>query len=115
MNRRGFFKALAGAAVTLSAGGIALLEEELWQPTKTIMLPPKQGWVAADYGYSRVETNASFGLSNGYLNGFSNAFPSMEKAMQRAMEGYEEEGAPAFVIWQRPYQSPTRRVVYSSL
>lgn len=45
MNRRGFLKALAGAAIAVSAGGIALLEEELWEPSKTIVLPPSGGWV----------------------------------------------------------------------
>lgn len=118
MNRRGFLKALAGSAVALSAGGIALLEEQLWQPTKTIVLPPKQGWVAADYGYSRIDTDHSgspYGPANGSLKCFSREYPTMEKAMAQAMQGYEARGAPAFVIWQRPYQSPARRVVYSSV
>jgi len=39
MNRRGFFKTLAGV-VALSAGGIALIE-----PEKTIFLPPRGGWL----------------------------------------------------------------------
>jgi hypothetical protein len=48
MNRRQFFKALGSSAgaIALSAGGIALLEQELWQPTKAIFLPPQGGWVA---------------------------------------------------------------------
>lgn len=46
MNRRGFFKLLGGAAVAVSAGGIALLEQELWEPIKTIVLPPVGGWVS---------------------------------------------------------------------
>lgn len=48
MNRRQFFKALGSTAgaVALSAGGIALLEQELWQPTKSIFLPPRGGWIA---------------------------------------------------------------------
>lgn len=40
MNRRQFFKSVAGVAA-LSAGGIALLE-----PAKTIFLPPRGGWFA---------------------------------------------------------------------
>lgn len=54
MNRRKFFKALGSTAgaVALSAGGIALLEQEIWQPTKAIFLPPKGGWIAkAPQGY----------------------------------------------------------------
>lgn len=41
MNRRSFLKALAGGAVALSTGGIALLEAE---PIKTYFLPPRSGW-----------------------------------------------------------------------
>lgn len=40
LTRRGFLK-LMGAAVTLSAGGIALLERE---PIRTFFLPPRGGW-----------------------------------------------------------------------
>lgn len=40
LTRRGFFK-LLGAAVTLSAGGIALLEQP---PVRTYFLPPRGGW-----------------------------------------------------------------------
>lgn len=42
MNRRSFLKALAGGAVALSAGGIALLEAEPIQ--RTYFLPPAGGW-----------------------------------------------------------------------
>lgn len=118
MNRRDFLKLLGSATVALSAGGIALLEQEVYQPTKTIMLPPKGGWVAAGYGYSRIDTFQSRspnGLANGSLFSFSEEYRTMELAMSRAMEGYEERGAPAFVIWQKPYQSPTRRVIYNSV
>ncbi len=45
MNRRQFLK-LTGAIAAISTGGIALLrEEELWQPSKLIMLPPPGGWL----------------------------------------------------------------------
>lgn len=42
MNRRSFLKALAGGAVALSAGGIALLEQEPIE--RTYFLPPRGGW-----------------------------------------------------------------------
>lgn len=42
VSRRSFLKALAGGAVALSAGGIALLEAE--PIVKTYFLPPQCGW-----------------------------------------------------------------------
>lgn len=46
MNRRSFLKALAGGAVALTAGGIALLEAE---PIRTYFLPPRCGWNAGSW------------------------------------------------------------------
>lgn len=47
MNRRGFLKALAGGAVALSAGGIALIEAEPIQ--RAYFLPPRGGWHAGSW------------------------------------------------------------------
>lgn len=47
MNRRSFLKALAGGAVLMSAGGIALLEAE--PIVKTYFLPPRCGWNAGSW------------------------------------------------------------------
>lgn len=47
MNRRSFLKALAGGAVMMSAGGIALLEAE--PIVKTYFLPPRCGWNAGSW------------------------------------------------------------------
>lgn len=44
MNRRGFFKALGIGAAVAATGGIALLEQELWTPSRTFFLPPVGGW-----------------------------------------------------------------------
>jgi hypothetical protein len=48
LNRRDFFAKAFGTGVAVGAGGIALLEQELWKPTKSIFLPPKGGWTTAD-------------------------------------------------------------------
>jgi hypothetical protein len=45
MNRRGFFKALGFGAAAVAAGSIALLDEEIWTPSRTFFLPPAGGWV----------------------------------------------------------------------
>lgn len=51
LSRRDFLK-FSGAVAAISAGGIALLRaEELWQPGKTIVLPPKGGWLARGDGF----------------------------------------------------------------
>jgi hypothetical protein len=46
VNRRSFLKALAGGAVALTAGGIALLEAE---PIRTYFMPPRCGWNAGSW------------------------------------------------------------------
>jgi hypothetical protein len=43
MDRRGFFRALGGAAAGVAAA-IALPELELWTPSRTYFLPPAVGW-----------------------------------------------------------------------
>ncbi len=43
MDRRGFFKALAGTTVG-AAVMLALPELDLWTPRHTYFLPPKGGW-----------------------------------------------------------------------
>jgi hypothetical protein len=112
MNRRGFLKFLGGSAVALSAGGIALLEQEVWTPTKTIVLPPKGGWVAGTYGYSRYEGNGYF-PSHGALAGYGREYPTMAAVMRAAMEQREEYGSE-FVVWQKPAGQPGRKVIYYS-
>lgn len=47
VSRRSFLKALAGGAVALSAGGIALLEAE--PIIRTYFLPPRCGWNAGSW------------------------------------------------------------------
>jgi hypothetical protein len=42
LSRRGFFKALGGAAIGFTAGAELL---ELLAPTRTIFLPPAGGWI----------------------------------------------------------------------
>jgi hypothetical protein len=43
VDRRGFFKALAGTAVGVAAA-IALPELDIWTPSRTYFLPPLGGW-----------------------------------------------------------------------
>lgn len=47
ISRRSFLKALAGGAVALSAGGIALLDAE--PIIRTYFLPPRGGWNAGTW------------------------------------------------------------------
>lgn len=44
MNRRGFLKVLGIGAAAATTGAIALVEEELWTPSRTFFLPPAGGW-----------------------------------------------------------------------
>lgn len=44
MNRRGFLKAFGIGTAVAAAGGLALLEQELWTPKRTFFLPPAGGW-----------------------------------------------------------------------
>jgi len=53
VSRRSFLKALGGAALTLSAGGIALLDAE--PIVRTYFLPPRCGWNAGSWELACAE------------------------------------------------------------
>ena len=47
MDRRGFLRGAFAAAAITSVGGIALLEQEIVASSKSIFLPPVDGWVVS--------------------------------------------------------------------
>jgi hypothetical protein len=134
LNRREFFARALDTGVALSAGGIALLEEQLWTPTKTIILPPRGGWVAGKYGYTFYDHEVGHGALPFGSGGPE--FATMAAAMRsatatqedtRAYEEYVDDhtgeverffyGYREFVVWTQPAgtQAPFgRRVVYNS-
>lgn len=68
MNRRGFLKALSAAAV-LSAGGIALIEQE---PIRAYFLPPRGGWNSwPDNSFELAAAMAALDVVNARIPGWA--------------------------------------------
>jgi hypothetical protein len=66
VSRRGFLQALGGAALTLSAGGIALLDAD--PIVRTYFLPPRCGWNAG--GWELACATEALRIVNAKLDGF---------------------------------------------